>query len=92
MAVNKSDLTGLVAKKAHLTHKAAIEAVEVFLDEVQKAVGRGDAVKIFGFGVFRMRSTAAREVTIPKTDRKVKVKAGRVPTFTPGTGFKRAVR
>ncbi len=92
MIVNKSDLITLVAKKAPMTLKEAGDAVEVFLEEIQKAVGRGDMVKIFGFGVFRTRPTVAREVKIPGTETKVKVKAGRAPAFTPGTGFKRAVR
>jgi len=93
MTLNKSDLIELVGKRAHLTHKAAEEAVEVFLGEIQKAIGRGDVVKIFGFGVFRTRRREKeRSVRIPNTDKWVKVKPGRVPVFTPGTAFKRAAR
>lgn len=52
--MTKKDLIEIVAKRAHLTKKAAGEAVDVFLDEIKKNVKKGEKVVISGFGTFRL--------------------------------------
>ena len=52
--MTKKDLIEIVAKRAHLTKKAAREAVDVFLDEVQKNVKKGEKVVVSGFGTFKL--------------------------------------
>jgi len=42
--MTKSHLITIVAKRAHLTKKASKEAIEVFLDEVKKALKKGEKV------------------------------------------------
>jgi len=44
----------MVARKAHLTKKAARESVETFLEEVKKALGKGEKVVLSGFGTFKV--------------------------------------
>ncbi len=43
----------LVARKAHLTRKAAKEAIDTFLEETTKALKRGDKVVLFWFWDFQ---------------------------------------
>ena len=50
--MTKQDLIDLVAKKAHLTKKAAKEAIAVFFKEVTASLSKGDKVVISGFGTF----------------------------------------
>ena len=50
--MTKQDLIDLVAKKAHLTKKAAKEAISVFFDEVTASLSKGDKVVVSGFGTF----------------------------------------
>lgn len=50
--MTKQDLIDLVAKKAHLTKKAAKESIEVFFSEVITSLDKGDKVVISGFGTF----------------------------------------
>ena len=42
----------VVAKKAHLTKRGAKDAIESFLDEVKKALAKGENVVLSGFGTF----------------------------------------
>lgn len=89
--MTKRDLIELVARKAHLTKRAAVEAVDVFLNEVGRVLSKGEKVVLSGFGTFRVISMKGKTVKIPKTDKMVTIKAHRSPRFTPGKKLKRQV-
>ena len=89
--MTKKDLVDQVCRKAHLTKKAATEAVEVFLDEIGRILSKGEKVVLSGFGTFRVISMKGKTVKIPKTDKMVTIKAHRSPRFTPGKKLKRQV-
>lgn len=89
--MTQKDLVDQVCRKAHLTKKAAGEAIEVFLDEVGRVLSKGEKVVLSGFGTFRVISMKGKTVKIPKTDKMVTIKAHRSPRFTPGKKLKRQV-
>lgn len=89
--MTKRELIDLVARKAHLTKRAADEAVEVFLSEVGRVLAKGEKVVLSGFGTFRVISMKGKTVRIPKTEKMVTIKAHRSPRFTPGKRLKRQV-
>ena len=89
--MTKKQLIDLVARKAHLTKKAADEAVEVFLNEIGRILSKGEKVILSGFGTFRVISMKGKTVRIPKTDKMVTIKTHRSPRFTPGKKLKRQV-
>ncbi len=89
--MTKRQLIDAVARKAHLTKRASNEAVEVFLDEIQRTVAKGEKVTIHGFGTFKARRMEGRTVKIPNTDKFVTIKPYRLPRFTAGQAFKRKV-
>lgn len=89
--MTKRELIDLVARKAHLTKRAANEAVEVFLGEVGRVLSKGEKVVLSGFGTFRVISMKGKTVKIPKTDKMVTIKPHRSPRFTPGKALKRQV-
>ncbi|OGM04412.1 hypothetical protein A3E15_03595 [Candidatus Woesebacteria bacterium RIFCSPHIGHO2_12_FULL_42_9] len=89
--MTKRELIEQVARKAHLTKRAAMEAVEVFLDEVGRVLSKGEKVVLSGFGTFRVISMKGKTVKIPKTDKLVTIKSHRSPRFTPGKKLKRQV-
>ena len=89
--MTKRELIEQVARKAHLTKRAAMEAVEVFLDEVGRVLSKGEKVVLSGFGTFRVISMKGKTVKIPKTDKLVTIKSHRSPRFTPGEKLKRQV-
>ncbi|MBI4153490.1 HU family DNA-binding protein [Candidatus Woesebacteria bacterium] len=89
--MTKRELIDLVARKAHLTKRAANEAVEVFLSEVGRVLSKGEKVVLSGFGTFRVISMKGKTVKIPKTDKMVTIKPHRSPRFTSGKKLKRQV-
>jgi len=89
--MTKRELIGQVSRKAHLTKKAAEEAVEVFLSEIGRILGKGEKVVLSGFGTFRVITMRGKTVKIPKSDKMVNIKAHRSPRFTPGKTLKRQV-
>ncbi|MCX6703819.1 MAG: HU family DNA-binding protein [Candidatus Woesebacteria bacterium] len=89
--MTKTDLIDQVSRKAHLTKKAAEEAVEVFLDEVGRVLAKGEKVVLSGFGTFRVITMKGKTVKIPKTEKMVTIKSHRSPRFTPGKKLKRQV-
>ena len=89
--MTKRELVDQVARKAHLTKKAADEAIEVFLTEIGRILGKGEKVVLSGFGTFRVISMKGKTVKIPRTDKMVTIKPHRSPRFTPGKRLKRQV-
>ena len=89
--MTKHELVDLVARKAHLTKKAAEEAIDVFLSEVGRVLAKGEKVVLSGFGTFRVISMKGKTVKIPNTDKMVTIKTHRLPRFTPGKKLRRQV-
>lgn len=90
--MKKIDLIGIVATKAHLTKKASKEAVESFLNEIEKALSKGEKVVVSGFGTFKSVLVKDKAVINPKTKQKQIVKSHRVARFTPGRSLKKSVK
>ena len=90
--MKKIDLIAIVANKAHLTKKAAREAVESFVNEVEKALSKGEKVVVSGFGTFKSVLVKDKAVINPKTKQKQIVKSHRVARFTPGRSLKKSVK
>jgi DNA-binding protein HU-beta len=84
-------MINLVARKAHLTKKAAEEAVDVFLNEIGRVLSKGEKVVLSGFGTFRVISMKGKTVKIPGTEKLVTIKPHRSPRFTSGKRLKRQV-
>jgi DNA-binding protein HU-beta len=88
--VNKAEFVERIAARTG-DRAAAKEVVDVAIDEIQRAVVKGEKVSFAGFGVFEKRARAARMARNPRTGEAVKVKKTVVPAFRPGTGFKELV-
>ena len=71
--------------------RAAAQALDAVLTEIQNIVTKGEKVAITGFGVFEKKVRAARTARNPRTGEAVKVKKTSVPAFRPGAGFKTLV-
>ena len=89
--MTKKQIVDVVSKKAHLTKKGAEEAVEVFLNEIGRTLGKGEKVVLSGFGTFRVISMKGKTVKIPNTEKFVTIKTHRSPRFTPGKKLKKQV-
>lgn len=90
--MTKADLIDVVAKKVHLTNKAAREAVAAVFGGVADALKKGEKVVITGFGTFSVRSRAARKGRNPQTGAAIDIPARKTPGFTAGKALKKVVR
>jgi len=89
--VNKGDLIREVAKVVS-TKKEAQEAVDCIFSSITKALKKGDAVTLVGFGTFKVMKRKARKGRNPQTGEEIKIKASKAPKFTSGKSLKDAVR
>ncbi len=90
--MTKNQLIEVLSRKAHLTKKAAREAVEGMLDEVKKSLQKGEKVVLSGFGTFKVVSVKDKPVLVPGTKERRIVKAHRAARFTAGKTLKKLVK
>jgi len=89
--MNKTDLIDYIAENTELTKADSSRALVAFLSAVKESLANGEDVTIIGFGTFTITMRKAREGRNPRTGKKIKIKASKVPKFRPGKGLKEAV-
>ena len=89
--MNKSELIEIIAKDAEISKAAAGRALDAATSAIKKALKKGDAVTLVGFGTFGVGKRAARTGRNPRTGATLKIKAAKVPKFRPGKALKDAV-
>lgn len=90
--MTKEDLIEIMIKKTGCTKKCAADCLNTILDEMTKALSKGEQVVLTGFGTFRVTKRAARTGRNPKTGETIQIPAGKVPRFKAGKGLKDAVK
>ncbi len=90
--MTKSQLIAIVAKKAHLTKKAATEAVELLFEEMSRSLKKGEKVVISGYGTFYVSAVKDKQV-VPFGDEKKRqtIKSHRVVNFKVGKPLRKLV-
>ncbi len=89
--MNKVDLVRSAVDRLELSRRDAVTLIDGVFEDIQNAVVSGEAVKIPGFGQFKVRDRAARMARNPATGEQVKVPAKRVFKFLPAKALKEAV-
>ena len=90
--MTKNQLIEKVAKKSHLTKRAAADAVNSTFDLIRDNLSRGEKTVISGFGTFLVRSRAARRGRNPQTNETIQIPAKKLPSFAAGKTIKREIR
>lgn len=90
--MNKAELIARVAKDAHLTKADATRAIDALLDNVGRALKKGDRVTLVGFGTFVVSRRRARAGRNPQTGTPIKIASRRVPKFSAGKELKELIR
>lgn len=90
--MNKAQLVELVAEKTNSTKAQSEMFLDAALDAIQKAVSKGDEVKLVGFGTFSTLDRKSRIGRNPKTGESVKIPGAKVPRFRPGKEFKEKLK
>lgn len=91
MALTKADLAENLFEKLGYNKRDAKDTVEVFFEEIRKALENGEQVKLSGFGNFDLRDKSERPGRNPKTGEDIPISARRVVTFRPGQKLKARV-
>jgi nucleoid DNA-binding protein len=90
--MTKKQIVSLVATKAHMTRKAAREAIDTFLNEISKALNKREKVVLSGFGTFKVTKVKDKPVIVPGSKEKKLVKAHYAPRFSPGKPLKKTIK
>ena len=81
----KSELVQRIAEtNPHLYQRDVENNVDAILDEITRALARGDRVELRGFGAFSVKERPARLGRNPRTGEQVKVTEKVVPYFKTG--------
>ncbi|NIG62502.1 MAG: integration host factor subunit alpha [Serratia symbiotica] len=91
MALTKAVMSEYLSEKLGLSKRDAKDLVELFFEEVRRALESGDQVKLSGFGNFDLRNKNQRPGRNPKTGENIPITARRVVTFRPGQKLKSLV-
>lgn len=90
--VTKEKLAEDLAGELGLTKSKAAQAVNTVIDAITEALGRGEEVRLTGFGTFRVSETRQRTGRNPRTGEAITIPASRRVSFTPGAQLQKAVR
>lgn len=88
----KAGIIEKVAKDAHLTKKAAKEAVDATFANITSALKKGDKVVLSGFGTFVVRGRKARPGRNPQTGQTIQLPSMNTIGFIGSKGIKKLVR
>ena len=88
MALTKAEMSEHLFEKLGLSKRDAKDLVEIFFEEVRRALENGEQVKLSGFGNFDLRDKNQRPGRNPKTGEDIPITARRVVTFRPGQKLK----
>lgn len=81
----KSELVQKMAEaNPHLYQRDVENIVNTIIDEITKAMARGDRVELRGFGAFSVKNRPARTGRNPRTGAAVEVEEKYVPFFKTG--------
>lgn len=90
--MNKAELVEKLSKKTKLPKTQSESILNATLEIIQKAVAKGDDVKLVGFGIFDQTIRKSRNGRNPKTGTSLIIPESKVPRFRPGKDFKESVK
>ncbi len=86
--MNKSELITKLAQECSLSTDDADLCVNIFIDEMKKALLEGSRIEIRGFGSFKMKDYGGYKGRNPKTGEQVQVEPKKLPFFRAGKELK----
>ncbi len=89
--MNKLELIKAVRDETQIKKSEAAAVINLFFNEMANALANDDRVEIRGLCSFYVKEYKAYTGRNPKTGKRVKVKAKKLPFFKPGTELKERV-
>lgn len=90
--MNKAQLIEKIASEAKVSKAQAENILDCAVENIKKAVKKGDDVKLVGFGTFTKAKRKARTGRNPQTGKAIKIPAAWAPKFRAGADFKSMVK
>ncbi len=90
--MNKKELVDRIAKKTGLKKKEIKKSLDVALETIADALGKGEKVQLVGFGTFMVKKAAQRKGVNPQTKKPITIPERKVPKFKPGKALKEKVK
>lgn len=81
MAMTKNEIIDQIYEKVGMTKRECTSIVESTIDIIKKELGKGNAVKISGFGKWTVKSKKDRKGRNPQTGEAMTIGARKVVTF-----------
>lgn len=82
--MNKQQLTAQVAKKTKMPKTQVLATIDATFDEIEKALRKGQDVKMVGFGTWKRVRRKARPGRNPQTGKSLTIKPRNVAKFSMG--------
>lgn len=89
--MNQAELIETVATTAGIKKTEAAKVVQAVFEGISAALGRGEEVRLAGFGIFEVAERAEREGRNPRTGDVVKIAASKAPKFKPAKQLRDSV-
>ena len=89
--MNKQDLIIKFADKESLSQSVSRSVIDLFFDDMERSLIKGDRVEIRGFGTFKVKEYPGYLGRNPKTGEKVTIKSKKLPVFKVGKELKERV-
>jgi len=90
--MNKADFTNRVARDTRITKVQSARIIDSLLDQISRALKKGDRASLVGFGTFTVGRRRARTGRNPQTGAPITIPARRVVKFTAGKALRSEVR
>lgn len=90
--MNKAQLIEKIATETKVSKTQAEAILDCTIENIKKAVKKGDDVKLVGFGTFTKAKRKARTGRNPQTGKAIKIPAAWTPKFRAGAEFKTMVK
>jgi len=90
--MNKAQIVSRVARDSKMTKVRTARVIDGFLDQVSRALKKGDRASLVGFGTFTVARRRARRGRNPQTGAPITIPARRVVRFTAGKTLRVEVR
>lgn len=86
--MNKKELVAAVAEKAGLSAREASDVLDSLIEVIDGELVKGGEVKLSGFGVFAVRTRAARKGTNPSTGAQITIPEAKAVVFKASKNLK----
>ncbi len=89
--MTKTELIDKISSDTNLSKADASITLNSVIDNISKALKKGDSVALVGFGTFDVAKRKARKGRNPQTGETIKIPANKVPKFRAGKTLKEMV-